>query len=63
MESESPEPSADPSAARFAEIARSLCTQPTVATTLQRIVDMAAVTIDGCDGAGVLLVTSAVTLK
>ncbi len=57
MESELPEPSGDSSAARFAEIARSLCTQPTVATTLQRIVDTAAVTIDGCDGAGVLLVT------
>jgi transcriptional regulator with GAF, ATPase, and Fis domain len=56
MESELPEPSGDPSAARFAEIARSLFTQPTVATTLQRIVDTAALTIDGCDGAGVLLI-------
>ena len=57
MESELREPCGDPSAAKFAEIARSLFTQPTVAATLQRIVDMAAVTIDGCDGAGLLLVT------
>src|SRR5664280_1436215 len=39
------------------EIARSLSAEPTVLATLQRIVDMAADTIEGCDGAGLLLVT------
>ncbi len=40
----------------FAEVARALFSEPTVQTTLQRIVDLAADTIDGCDAAGVLLV-------
>jgi putative methionine-R-sulfoxide reductase with GAF domain len=44
------------SAEQFAKIARELSAEPTVAATLKRIVDFAAETIDGCDGAGVLLV-------
>ena len=44
--------------AQFAGIARSLFAEPTVARTLQRIVDVAVETIEGCDGAGVLLVTN-----
>lgn len=42
-------------AVRFAEIARVLLSAPTVLETLQRVVDLAAATIDGCDCAGVLL--------
>jgi putative methionine-R-sulfoxide reductase with GAF domain len=45
-----------PSPALFAGIARSLASPTTVVATLQRIVDTAVETIDGCDGAGVLLV-------
>ena len=41
----------------IAEIARSLSGEPTVVATLQRIVDVAAETVDGCDGAGLLLVS------
>lgn len=42
--------------ATLADVARSLFAEPTVALTLQRIVDLAAETVDGCDGAGLLLV-------
>jgi len=52
-----PKPMSDSASAAIAEIARSLSAEPTVLATLQRIVDMAADTIDGCDGAGLLLVT------
>jgi putative methionine-R-sulfoxide reductase with GAF domain len=55
-ESEQREPGGSSSAAAIAEIARSLSAEPTVVATLQRIVDMAAETIEGCDGAGLLLV-------
>lgn len=44
------------SATKFAEMARSMFAEPTVARVLQRIVDLAVETIDGCDGAGVMLV-------
>jgi putative methionine-R-sulfoxide reductase with GAF domain len=44
-------------ATSFAEIARAMSREPTVARTLQRIVDLAIDTIDGCDAAGILLVT------
>jgi putative methionine-R-sulfoxide reductase with GAF domain len=50
------EQSRDSPAFMLAEIARSLFAQPTVRDTLQRIVDVAAETIDGCDGAALLLV-------
>jgi transcriptional regulator with GAF, ATPase, and Fis domain len=43
---------------RFAEIARNLFAEPLVAPTLQRIVAAAVETIEGCDGAGVLLLTN-----
>ena len=56
-ESELREPNRDSPAATLAEIARSLFAEPTVLATLQRIVDVAAETIDGCDGAGLLLVS------
>jgi transcriptional regulator with GAF, ATPase, and Fis domain len=52
----SSEPPSDPSATRLAEIARSLAGEPDVARTLQRIVDLAVETIDGCEGAGLLIV-------
>ena len=39
----------------FAEVAVELFGSPTVEGTLQRIVDLAAATIDGCDAAGVLV--------
>jgi putative methionine-R-sulfoxide reductase with GAF domain len=55
-ESEQRESGGSSSAAAIAEIARSLSAEPTVVATLQRIVDMAAETIEGCDGAGLLLV-------
>jgi transcriptional regulator with GAF, ATPase, and Fis domain len=42
-------------AREFGEIARALSSEPTVQATLQRIVDVAVETIEGCDGAGVLL--------
>jgi transcriptional regulator with GAF, ATPase, and Fis domain len=51
------QPRSDSSAARFAEIARSLATEPTVSRTLQRIVDLAVETVNGCEGAGLLIVT------
>jgi transcriptional regulator with GAF, ATPase, and Fis domain len=57
--SESP---SDPSATRLAEIARSLAAEPDVARTLQRIVDIAVETIDGCEGAGLLIVRGGVIL-
>ncbi len=41
----------------FAGIARAVSAEPTVARTLQRIVDLAVETVDGCDAAGVLLLT------
>jgi transcriptional regulator with GAF, ATPase, and Fis domain len=44
------------SAQQFAELARALSSEPTVQATLQRIVDSAVENVDGCDGAGVLLV-------
>jgi transcriptional regulator with GAF, ATPase, and Fis domain len=43
-------------ARQFGDIARALSSEPTVQTTLQRIVDIAVENVDGCDGAGVLLV-------
>jgi transcriptional regulator with GAF, ATPase, and Fis domain len=58
----SQQPGAQPTSAfagsgrQFAEFARALFSEPTVQTTLQRIVDLAAGTVDGCDAAGVLLV-------
>jgi len=55
--SDQPELGRDSSSASIAEIARSLAAEPTVRLTLQRIVDVAAETIDGCDGAGLLLVS------
>jgi hypothetical protein len=51
------DPPGDPSGTRFAEIARSLAAEPDVARTLQRIVDLAVETIDGCEGAGLLIVS------
>lgn len=44
------------SGGHFADLARTLFSEPTVQATLQRIVDLAVETVDGCDGAGVLLV-------
>lgn len=55
-ESESRKPRGGSSAAKFAEVARSLSGEPTVTKTLQRIVELAVETIDGCDAAGLLLV-------
>src|ERR1700712_1807014 len=52
----------DSSATRLAEIARSLAAEPDVARTLQRIVDLAVETIDGCEGAGLLIVRGGVIL-
>ena len=49
-------PTGSPAAA-FAEIARTMAREPTVARTLQRIVDLACDRIDGCDAAGILLLT------
>ena len=40
----------------FSEVAVELFGSPSVEGTLQRIVDLAAATIDGCDAAGVLVV-------
>ncbi len=51
------QPTGDSSASAIAAIARSPSGEPTVVATLQRIVDVAAETIDGCDGAGLLLVS------
>jgi len=44
------------SAGEFAEMARRLSARSTVQETLQRIVDFATANVEGCDGAGVLLV-------
>ncbi len=44
------------SSTHLAEIARAVSGEPTVARTLQRIVDLAVETIDGCDEAGILLI-------
>jgi transcriptional regulator with GAF, ATPase, and Fis domain len=49
-------PNADSPGAAFAGIARAMSGEPTVARTLQRIVDLAVDNIDGCDAAGILLV-------
>jgi hypothetical protein len=46
-------------ATTFASIARTLFSQSTVGGTLQQIVDCAAATIDGCDAAGISLLTGA----
>ena len=43
-------------AEQFAEMARSLSSEPTIQATLQRIVDVATRDVDGCDGAGILLI-------
>jgi putative methionine-R-sulfoxide reductase with GAF domain len=51
-------PSAGSPAEAFAEVARAVSGEPTVALTLQRIVDLAVERIDGCDEAGILLVTN-----
>ena len=45
-----------PGAEVFAEVARSLLAQEDVQQTLQRIVDLAVETLDGCDHAGVTFV-------
>ena len=47
---------ADSEAESLADIARALVGEQTVMSTLQRIVDVAVANVDGCDGAGVLLV-------
>jgi putative methionine-R-sulfoxide reductase with GAF domain len=44
-------------ASGIAEIARAVSGEPTVARTLQRIVELAVENIDGCDEVGILLVT------
>lgn len=44
-------------AVAFAEIARTLFSDRTVRGTLQRIVDFAVVTVEGCDAAGISLLT------
>ena len=44
-------------AGAFAEIARTLFSDRTVRGTLQRIVDFAVVTVEGCDAAGISLLT------
>jgi transcriptional regulator with GAF, ATPase, and Fis domain len=44
------------SAEQFSEMARALFDEPTVQATLQRIVDFATQNIEGCDGAGILLI-------
>ena len=44
-------------AGAFAAIARTLFSDPTVGGTLQRIVDFAVATVDGCDAAGISLLT------
>jgi len=48
----------DPASASLtiADLARSMAAEPTVQTTLQRIVDMAVEEIEGCEGAGILLI-------
>jgi transcriptional regulator with GAF, ATPase, and Fis domain len=46
-----------PPGTNFAEIARTMAREPTVARTLQRIVELAIDKIDGCDAAGILLLT------
>lgn len=45
-----------PSAETFAEVARSLLAQEDVQHTLQRIVELAVETIDGCDFAGITFI-------
>ena len=54
--SEPAAPIAGASASSFVAIARAVSGEPTVARTLQRIVDLAVETVDGCDEAGILLV-------
>jgi hypothetical protein len=44
-------------AVAFADISRTLFTDPTVGGTLQRIVDFAQATVEGCDAAGISLLT------
>jgi transcriptional regulator with GAF, ATPase, and Fis domain len=48
----------DGSAEVFAEVARALLSQGDVRETLQRIVDMAVETVDGCDHAGISFLKS-----
>lgn len=50
------EPRGGDLAEAFAEMARTLLSAPSVQETLQRIVDLAVETVDGCDHAGVSLV-------
>jgi len=45
------------SAENLAQVARAMASQPTATTTLQRIVDVAVDTVDGCAGAGILLIS------
>jgi GAF domain-containing protein len=49
----------DEMASAFAGIARALFSVPTVRGTLQQIVDLAVVTVEGCDAAGISLWTGA----
>ncbi|MEO7194411.1 MAG: GAF and ANTAR domain-containing protein [Pseudonocardiaceae bacterium] len=44
-------------AVAFAEIARTLFSDPTVLGTLQQIVDFAVATVEGCDAAGITVLT------
>jgi hypothetical protein len=44
-------------AVAFADISRTLFSDPTVGGTLQRIVDFAVATVEGCDAAGISLLT------
>jgi hypothetical protein len=44
-------------AVAFAEIARTLFSARTVGETLQQIVDFAVLTVEGCDAAGISLLT------
>jgi hypothetical protein len=44
-------------ASSFASISQALFSDPTVGGTLQRIVDFAVITVDGCDAAGISLLT------
>ena len=46
-------------ASMFAGIARTLFVDATVAGTLQRVVDFAKATVDGCDAASISLITAA----
>jgi len=54
---DSNDPSYGDLASSFAEIARTLFVEPTVAGTLQRVVDFAQATVTGCDAASISLLT------